>query len=104
MQCFRDVESCSDKPYIYLSAGVTNPIFVETLELAAEAGSHSSGVLCGRATWNDGIAVYGKQGEDAFSEWLETKGVSNIQNVNETLQAATPWFKRMGSSSASELI
>lgn len=103
MQCFRDVESCSDKPYIYLSAGVTNPIFVETLELAAEAGSHFSGVLCGRATWNDGIAIYGQKGEEAFSEWLETKGVSNIQKVNETLKAATPWFKRMGASTALEL-
>ncbi|MGI4827610.1 MAG: tagatose 1,6-diphosphate aldolase [Janthinobacterium lividum] len=104
MQCFRDVESCSDKPYIYLSAGVTNPIFVETLELAAEAGSHFSGVLCGRATWNDGVAIYGKDGEAAFTEWLEATGVSNILKVNKTLEAATPWFERMGASSASEFV
>ena len=50
------------KPFIYLSAGVSNAEFTEALELAAEAGTRFSGVLCGRATWKDGIAVYGKQG------------------------------------------
>ena len=38
-----------------------------------------SGVLCGRATWKDGIPVYGKQGADAFRKWLESEGVKNIE-------------------------
>ena len=50
------------KPFIYLSAGVSNPVFIETLELAGESGTKFNGVLCGRATWKEGIPVYAKQG------------------------------------------
>ena len=57
-----DPRRSTTKPFIYLSAGVSNAEFTETLELAGEAGTRFSGVLCGRATWKDGIAVYGKQG------------------------------------------
>jgi len=48
------------RPFIYLSAGVSNDEFTETLALAAESGVKFSGVLCGRATWKDGIPVYAK--------------------------------------------
>jgi len=78
-------------PFIYLSAGVSNPVFIETLELAGESGVAFNGVLCGRATWKDGMAVYAKHGADAFRKWLETTGVENIQNVNKALEAASPW-------------
>ncbi len=53
--CFRAAAAVAKKPFIYLSAGVTDEIFRETLELAAEAGTPFSGVLCGRATWQDGV-------------------------------------------------
>ena len=46
------------KPFIYLSAGVSNPVFIETLEVAGSPGTKFNGVLCGRATWKDGIAIY----------------------------------------------
>jgi len=49
-------------------------------------------VLCGRATWKDGIPVYAKQGAKAFEQWLQTEGVKNINNVNDSLKAATPWY------------
>ena len=74
LQHFRDAESMTHKPFIYLSAGVSNPVFIETLELAGESGTKFNGVLCGRATWKDGIAVYAKQGAKAFKDWLETTG------------------------------
>jgi tagatose 1,6-diphosphate aldolase len=88
---FRAAAAETTLPFIYLSAGVSNPVFIETLELAAESGVAFNGVLCGRATWKDGIAIYAKQGADAFRKWLETTGVENIQNVNKALEAATPW-------------
>jgi tagatose 1,6-diphosphate aldolase len=87
---FRDAESMTHKPFIYLSAGVSNPVFIETLELAAESGTKFNGVLCGRATWKDGIPVYAKHGAAAFEEWLNTTGTENIYNVNKALEAATP--------------
>jgi len=95
MQLFRDQAQCTEKPYIYLSAGVSNPVFIETLELAGESGAVFNGVLCGRATWKDGIPIFAKQGEGAFRQWLETTGVENITRVNEALKAATPWRSKI---------
>lgn len=92
MNFFRQAAALATKPFIYLSAGVNNAEFNESLALAAEAQVKFNGVLCGRATWKDGIPVYGKQGAKAFEQWLKTEGVKNIQNVNESLKAATPWY------------
>ena len=91
------------KPFIYLSAGVSNAEFTESLGLAAESGVKFSGVLCGRATWKDGMSVYAKQGAAAFRKWLEEKGVENINNVNAALKPASPWFSFYGVSSADQL-
>ncbi|SEF98391.1 tagatose-bisphosphate aldolase [Bryocella elongata] len=95
MQLFRNVEDNTALPFIFLSAGVSNPVFIETLELANESGVAYNGVLCGRATWKDGIAIYAKQGEAAFREWLDTVGTENIQNVNKALEGATPWTSKV---------
>src|SRR5277367_6815069 len=91
------------KPFIYLSAGVNNDVFAETLELAAESGVEFSGVLCGRATWKDGIPVYAKQGPKALEDWLGDQGVKNINNVNSKLTAAKPWYSFYGATSATAL-
>jgi len=95
LELFRSVGSVTELPFIYLSAGVSNPVFIETLELAGESGVAFNGVLCGRATWKDGIAIYAKEGADAFQRWLDTTGVENIQNVNKALEAATPWTNKI---------
>jgi tagatose 1,6-diphosphate aldolase len=88
---FLDAASVATKPFIYLSAGVSNAEFNESLALAAESGVKFNGVLCGRATWKDGIAIYAEKGNKAFREWLSNEGVKNIENVNKSLQAATSW-------------
>jgi tagatose 1,6-diphosphate aldolase len=96
MNLFREAAHAATKPFIYLSAGVSNAEFTESLELAAEAGVKFNGVLCGRATWKEGIPIYAKQGADAFRKWLQNEGVKNINNVNDKLKAATPWFDMYG--------
>jgi tagatose 1,6-diphosphate aldolase len=93
---FREAAHAATKPFIYLSAGVSNAEFTESLELAAEAGVKFNGVLCGRATWKDGIPIYAKQGTQAFRAWLVDQGVKNINNVNDRLKAATSWFDMYG--------
>jgi tagatose 1,6-diphosphate aldolase len=103
LQHFRDAEAMTHKPFIYLSAGVSNPVFIETLELAGESGTKFNGVLCGRATWKEGIPVFAKEGASAFRHWLETTGVENIQNVNNALKAASPWYLKFGASSLEAL-
>lgn len=91
--CFRRAAAATSKPFVYLSAGVTNPEFVESLEFAIESGVQFNGVLCGRATWQDAVPVFVKQGAKACQEWLETQGAANIQNVNRVLQQARPWYE-----------
>jgi tagatose 1,6-diphosphate aldolase len=100
---FRKAAAVAKKPFIYLSAGVSNDVFSETLDLASEAGTQFSGVLCGRATWKDGMPIYAKQGIKALEEWLSVEGVKNIKNVNDRLGAAKPWFGFYGATSASQL-
>ncbi len=93
---FHTAANVATKPFIYLSAGVSNAEFSETLELAGESRVKFNGVLCGRATWKDGIPIYAKQGAAAFRKWLETEGVKNINNVNDKLKAATSWYSIYG--------
>lgn len=95
---FRRAAAAAKKPFIYLSAGVSNAQFVESLHMATEAGTDFSGVLCGRATWKDGMGVYAKQGVKALEDWLAKEGVKNISAVNAALGGATPWAKKMGAA------
>src|SRR5579863_5429398 len=93
---FRRAASVAKKPFIYLSAGVGNAQFVESLNMAGEAGTDYSGVLCGRATWKEGIPVYGKGGVKALEDWLSKEGVKNINMVNDAIKSAKPWYAKMG--------
>jgi tagatose 1,6-diphosphate aldolase len=94
---FRDAAGAARKPFIYLSAGVTDDVFRETLELAAEAGTPFSGVLCGRATWQDGIPAYASKGYDGLVAWLEDRGVANITALNKVLaKGAKAWWDFYG--------
>jgi tagatose 1,6-diphosphate aldolase len=87
----RRAGAATQKPFIYLSEGVSNKTFADALALAAEAGVRYSGVLCGRATWKDGVEIYAKGGKGALEEWLRSVGVENIRRVNEQLRAARSW-------------
>jgi len=93
---YRQGAEVATKPFIYLSAGVSNNQFVESLNMATEAGTDYSGVLCGRATWKDGMPIYATKGVKALEDWLSTEGVKNINAVNAALKGATPWTKKMG--------
>jgi len=93
---FRQAAEVATKPFIYLSAGVGNAQFVESLSMAKEAGTDFSGVLCGRATWKDGMPIYATKGVKALEDWLSTEGVKNINAVNAALSGAVPWTKKLG--------
>ncbi len=93
---FRKAADSVSKPFIYLSAGVTNAEFIENLTMAAESGTEYSGVLCGRATWQDAIPVFAKQGMQALEDWLSDQGVKNIEAVNTAIKSAKSWHARAG--------
>ncbi len=92
MELIRTEASLTGKPIIYLSAGVSSQVFIETLELAAESGVKFHGVLAGRATWQDGVPVYAKHGAEALESWLNTSGMQNVKDINRVLERAHPWF------------
>jgi len=91
LEYFRKAADVATKPFIYLSAGVSNAQFIESLNMASESGTDFSGVLCGRATWKEGIPVYAKQGMKALEDWLSDTGVKNINAVNDAIKSAKSW-------------
>lgn len=88
---FRQQKGATTLPFIFLSAGVSAELFQDTLRFAKEAGSNFNGVLCGRATWANGVEVFVKEGEAQAREWMQTEGRKNIEELNAVLQeTATP--------------
>ncbi|MEZ4683128.1 MAG: tagatose 1,6-diphosphate aldolase [Caldilineaceae bacterium] len=105
MNLFQSAAAVAKRPFIYLSAGVTDEVFRETLEMAAEANVPFSGVLCGRATWQDGIPVYAQKGVAALEEWLADRGVENIKALNAVLaKGAKPWWDFYGGKENIEVV
>ena len=102
---FRNTAGATSLPFIYLSAGSTDEVFCEMLELVAEAGVKYSGVLCGRATWQDAISVYANEGVVALEGWLADQGMQNIQTLNHVLaRGANAWWDAYGGRDNIEII
>ncbi len=78
----RGAEAAQGKDILYLSAGVPFKRFVESLELAKEAGVNFRGFMCGRAIWSDGIGEFGKSGYDGLAAWLRTTGRERLVRLN----------------------
>ncbi len=92
---YRQADAAARRPYIYLSAGAGSEHFLESLELAAEAGARYSGVLCGRATWQDGVRQFAQGGPPALEDWLRDRGAANMHALNERLSSACSWQDRI---------
>jgi tagatose 1,6-diphosphate aldolase len=102
---FRRAAAAARRPFIYLSAGVSDDVFRATLEIATEAGVPFSGVLCGRATWQDGIPAFAKGGARAFEAWLADRGRRNIEMLNAVLKkGARPWHAFYGGLANIEVV
>jgi tagatose 1,6-diphosphate aldolase len=91
LDAYRAADAAARCPYIYLSAGVSMEEFLESLELAAEAGARYAGVLCGRAAWQQGVPVYMREGRAALDRWLAEDGVRNVERIAAQLERAVPW-------------
>ncbi|KQL18528.1 tagatose-bisphosphate aldolase [Cytobacillus solani] len=93
---FKEQSQATGLPFIFLSAGVSAKLFQETLTLAKNSGSTFNGVLCGRATWKDGVAPFAADGEKAGRDWLQNTGKRNIEELNAVLRkTASPWFDKV---------
>lgn len=98
---FKEQSQATDLPFIFLSAGVSANLFQETLTFAAKAQSTFNGVLCGRATWANGVEPFVEKGEAAAREWLMSDGRQNISELNKVLQTtATSWYNKIEKNEA----
>jgi len=95
IEWFRRADAVAGAPYIYLSAGASIAEFTASLRMAREAGAGFSGILCGRAMWQEGIPSFVSGGGAAFRNWLENDGVANVRNVAECISGATPFRDRL---------
>lgn len=95
-QYFKEQSEATDLPFIFLSAGVSAELFQQTLTFAHEAGSSFNGVLCGRATWAQGVTPFITEGKKATQQWLTTMGRRNIEELNKViLETAQPWSQKI---------
>lgn len=83
---FKEQSEATDLPFIFLSAGVSAELFQETLRFAKQSGSSFNGVLCGRATWANGVESFVKEGEASAIDWLSDQGKLNIEELNAVLK------------------
>ncbi|MGP6146463.1 tagatose-bisphosphate aldolase [Jeotgalibaca sp. A122] len=96
LQYFKEQSDATHLPFIFLSAGVSAGLFQETLRFAKEAGSQFNGVLCGRATWKDAVAIYARDGKEVAQEWMRTEGRKNMEDLNLAVaESATPWTEKV---------
>lgn len=83
---FKEQAEATNLPFIFLSAGVSAELFQETLRFAKSAGSTFNGVLCGRATWANGVEPFIVEGEEAARHWMQEVGRKNIEELNVVLK------------------
>jgi tagatose 1,6-diphosphate aldolase len=94
---FDDIRKIAGKCIVaFLSAAVDNPEFLESNRMAVVSGVVYNGVLCGRATWKEGIGIYAKEGEQGLRTWLRQEGVKRINALNAILKYAIPWYVNYG--------
>lgn len=93
---FKEQSEATHLPFIFLSAGVSAELFQQTLEFAKEAGSTFNGVLCGRATWKNGVQPFVEKGESAAHDWLLSEGKANIETLNDVVnRTASSWHDKV---------
>ena len=95
LRFFKEQSEATHLPFIFLSAGVSAKLFQDTLVFAKEAGSTFNGVLCGRATWKNGVAPFIESGEEAARQWLRSEGKENIESLNRVVaETASSWHDK----------
>ncbi|MDT2738168.1 tagatose-bisphosphate aldolase [Enterococcus pseudoavium] len=98
---FLEQSQATDLPFIFLSAGVSTELFQQTLVFAKAAGSTFNGVLCGRATWKNGVKPFVEAGEVAAREWLQNEGRDNIESLNKIVaETASSWYTKLPTAEA----
>ena len=78
-------EAAGDIPLLYLSAGVTFEQFRDALAFSRLAGANPLGFMCGRAIWSDAIGIFGADGPDAMTDWMQTTGRARLAELKAAI-------------------
>ena len=93
---FKSESDATNLPFIFLSAGVSNEMFLEELKFASQSDCQFNGVLCGRATWKQSTQLFANESDEVGRKWLQTEGKKNIERLNRVLsETATPWTNKI---------
>ncbi len=93
---FRKAASVAKKPFIYLSAGVSNAQFIESLNMAAEAGHGLFGRAMRTRDLEGRHPGLRQAGRESSGRLAGTEGVKNINAVNAAIKTAKPWYVKAG--------
>jgi tagatose-1,6-bisphosphate aldolase len=87
-----EIDQRGAMPRLFAKAMGSNQRLQYALELAAEAGLIFPACFAdgprGKTAWRCFVA----HGLTALEDWLHSEGVRNIENVNQHLRTAQPWF------------
>lgn len=50
------------------------------------------------------MAAYGEAGDKGLQQWLQIQGKDNINQLNELLDQASPWWSKYGNLEDIEII
>lgn len=89
LEACAEVDAACSVPWALLSAGVLFETFCEQARAACQAGA--SGVIVGRAVWNEAIARHGDERE-AFIEQVVPQRMAELAAV---CKAGRPWTARV---------
>ena len=88
--CQEVTAACGAVPWTLLSAGVTYEMFLKQAHTACAAGA--SGVIVGRAIWNDAVALQG----ETRTHFIQTTMVERMRTLAALCaDYGTPWFERV---------
>jgi tagatose 1,6-diphosphate aldolase len=89
-RAFERMNQACGRPWVLLSAGVSDEEFYKLLDMAFDAGA--SGFLAGRALWQRSIATY--PDADAMRATLRGQGLAYLERVNKLAdEKALPWHR-----------
>lgn len=90
LEALQALDAACSVPWALLSAGVSYSVFKRQVELACRAGA--SGVIVGRAVWNDAVELHG-EGRDGF---LRVTAVQRLRELSAIVaQYGRPWTARI---------
>ncbi len=84
-----EVDAACTVPWVLLSAGVPFDVFCDQAQIACQAGA--SGVIVGRAVWNEAVSLQGEQRVDFIRRMMPQR----MSTLATLCRCGRPWTDRI---------